>query len=132
MAVQLCARHRNRGFIKTLNFGKTCGRLLKTKLQVHLYDTGHRLRPLAFIHCAMPKKSAKSTRKFAASGQLKKQIQDRRKHQQIKRKAASRQTQKNTKRGDRKDGAEVEAEEETEEEAAEGKKRCLLSGYTPQ
>ncbi|THH17678.1 hypothetical protein EW146_g3186 [Bondarzewia mesenterica] len=34
----------------------------------------------------MTKKSAKSTRKFAASGQLKKQIQARRKHQQIKRK----------------------------------------------
>lgn len=35
----------------------------------------------------MGKKAAKATRKFAASGQLKKTIQQRRKHQDIKRKA---------------------------------------------
>jgi hypothetical protein len=41
-------------------------------------------------------KATKSTRKFAASGQLKKQIQDRRKHQQIKKRA---QTKRATKHG---------------------------------
>jgi nucleolar complex protein 2 len=35
-------------------------------------------------------KAAKSTRKFAASGQLKKTIQNRKKHQQILKKAAGR------------------------------------------
>lgn len=39
---------------------------------------------------AMGKKAAKSTRKFAASGQLKKTIQNRKKHQQIQKKAAGR------------------------------------------
>lgn len=38
----------------------------------------------------MGKKAAKSTRKFAASGQLKKTIQNRKKHQQIQKKVASR------------------------------------------
>ena len=38
----------------------------------------------------MGKKAAKATRKFAASGQLKKTIQQRRKHQDIKRKAERR------------------------------------------
>lgn len=40
----------------------------------------------------MGKKAAKSTRKFAASGQLKKTIQQRRKQQDIKRKAERRKT----------------------------------------
>ena len=39
----------------------------------------------------MGKKAAKSTRKFAASGQLKKTIQARRKHRDIKKKAEKRQ-----------------------------------------
>jgi len=38
----------------------------------------------------MGKKAVKSTRKFAASGQLKKTIQNRKKHQQIQKKAAGR------------------------------------------
>ena len=38
----------------------------------------------------MGKKATKATRKFAASGQLKKTIQQRRKHQDIKRKAERR------------------------------------------
>lgn len=38
----------------------------------------------------MGKRAAKSTRKFAASGQLKKTIQNRKKHQQIQKKAAGR------------------------------------------
>ena len=39
----------------------------------------------------MGRKAAKATRKFAASGQLKKTIQQRRKHQDVKRKAERRQ-----------------------------------------
>ena len=42
----------------------------------------------------MGKKAAKSTRKFAASGQLKKTIQARRKHRDIKKKAEKRQAAK--------------------------------------
>ena len=42
----------------------------------------------------MGKKAAKSTRKFAASGQLKKTIQARRKHRDIKKKAERRQAAK--------------------------------------
>ena len=42
----------------------------------------------------MGKKAAKSTRKFAASGQLKKTIQARRKHRDIKKKVEKRQAGK--------------------------------------
>ena len=42
----------------------------------------------------MGKKAAKSTRKFAASGQLKKTIQARRKHRDIKKKVEKRQAAK--------------------------------------
>lgn len=43
---------------------------------------------------SMGKKAAKSTRKFAASGQLKKTIQARRRHRDIKKKAEKRQARK--------------------------------------
>ena len=42
----------------------------------------------------MGKKAAKSTKKFATSGQLKKTIEARRKHQQIRRKVEGRKGQK--------------------------------------
>jgi nucleolar complex protein 2 len=45
----------------------------------------------------MGKKAAKSTKKFAASGQLKKTIEARRKHQQIRQKVEGRKGQKNGK-----------------------------------
>lgn len=51
----------------------------------------HRLcLPLLATSLAMGKKAAKSARKFAASGQLQKTIQARRKHQQFKKKTQSR------------------------------------------
>ncbi|KAJ3557486.1 hypothetical protein NM688_g1452 [Phlebia brevispora] len=57
----------------------------------------------------MGKKAAKATRKFAASGQLKKMIQQRRKHQDIKRKAERR---KGSRKGKEKQEVEdVEAED---------------------
>ena len=46
----------------------------------------------------MGRKTAKATRKFAASGQLKKTIQARRKHQDIKRKVEKRKGAKDLKR----------------------------------
>ncbi|KAI0085594.1 Noc2-domain-containing protein [Irpex rosettiformis] len=57
----------------------------------------------------MGKKAAKSTRKFAASGQLKKTIQQRRKHQDIKRKAERRKTASSKK------GKEKQHEDENED-----------------
>lgn len=45
----------------------------------------------------MGKKATKATKKFAASGQLKKQIQSRHKHQQIKKKVQGRRAGKPTK-----------------------------------
>lgn len=45
----------------------------------------------------MGKKAVKSTKKFAASGQLKKTIEARRKHQQIRRKVEGRKGQKDGK-----------------------------------
>ena len=73
----------------------------------------------------MGKKAAKSTRKFAASGQLKQTIQTRRKHRDIKKKAEKRQSGKG--RGQQAvedDGASEEGDEEVRE--ASGKYVCLL------
>ena len=64
----------------------------------------------------MGKKAAKSTRKFAASGQLKKTIQARRKHRDIKKKAEKRQAGKGKGKqvaedSDASDGEDEEVEE---------------------
>ena len=65
----------------------------------------------------MGKKASKATRKFAASGQLKKTIQQRRKHQDIKRKVERRKGSKKGKERDTgaDDGADDELEDEVEE-----------------
>lgn len=73
----------------------------------------------------MGKKAAKATRKFAASGQLKKTIQQRRKHQDIRRKAERR---KGTKKGGKDtgrvgdEGEDVEDDEEVEATSS----KCVL------
>ena len=64
----------------------------------------------------MGKKAAKATRKFAASGQLKKTIQARRKHRDIKKKTERRQAAKGKGKAaenasDESDGEEEEVEE---------------------
>lgn len=71
----------------------------------------------------MGKKAVKATRKFAASGQLKKTIQQRRKHQDIKRKAERR---KGSKGKDRQPTRDVEEDDEEEDEADEATNtRCV-------
>ena len=62
--------------------------------------------------CDMGKKATKATRKFAASGQLKKTIQQRRKHQDIKRKAERRKASKKGK--ERQGRREIHDEDEEE------------------
>ena len=62
----------------------------------------------------MGKKAAKSTRKFAASGQLKKTIQTRRKQRDIKKKAEKRKASKG--KGKPEPDAETEAGDEVEVE----------------
>ena len=78
---------------------------------------------------AMGKKAAKSTRKFAASGQLKKTIQARRKHRDIKKKAEKRQATKGKGRQvvEDEDGDEDGSAQEDEEgvEGASGKCVCV-------
>lgn len=64
----------------------------------------------------MGKKANKATRKFAASGQLKKTIQQRRKHQDIKRKAERR---KGASKGKAKENADVSGGEEEDDEVEE-------------
>ena len=66
----------------------------------------------------MGKKATKATRKFAASGQLKKTIQQRRKHQDIKRKAERRKTNSSQK-GKERAGAHGAADHEDEEDEDE-------------
>ena len=68
----------------------------------------------------MGKKANKATRKFAASGQLKKAIQQRRKHQDIKRKVERR---KGTKKGKERETevADDGDEEDDDVEEASGK-----------
>ena len=74
----------------------------------------------------MGKKATKATRKFAASGQLKKTIQQRRKHQDIKRKAERR---KGSKKGKEKQPVQdVEEEDHDDQEAAAVDTRCVVSG----
>jgi nucleolar complex protein 2 len=73
----------------------------------------------------MAKKGTKATRKFAASGQLTKQIQARRKHQQIQRKLNK---NKNTSSKGR-ERPHVDADEDEEENAKEiksSKKRYVI------
>ena len=74
----------------------------------------------------MGKKAAKSTRKFAASGQLKKTIQARRKHRDIKKKAEKRQAAKGKVRQEDEGGSAQEDEDGVQE--ASGKCVCLYVG----
>lgn len=60
-------------------------------------------------------KAAKSTRKFAASGQLKKTIQNRKKHQQILKKAKGRRGAGKDAKGKGKKVAKGEEDEDGEE-----------------
>ena len=64
----------------------------------------------------MGRKAAKSTRKFAASGQLKKTIQNRKKHQQLQKKAAGRRGASNREFGKGKGKVVAVQDEEDEEE----------------
>jgi nucleolar complex protein 2 len=64
----------------------------------------------------MGKKAAKSTRKFAASGQLKKTIQARKKHQEIRRKTQGKQKRRDTTKGKQATRADDDEGEEVEEE----------------
>lgn len=81
------------------------------------------------IHIVMAKKGAKATRKFAASGQLKKQIQARHKHQQLKKNIERRKGGKAGRgasgygKGRGEDGDEDDGDEDRE---AKGKsKKCV-------
>lgn len=72
-------------------------------------------------------KASKSTRKFAASGQLKTTIQNRKKHQQILKKASGRRGAggfAKPKRGGATPG-DAEPEEQPEERAGKKGKRCV-------
>jgi nucleolar complex protein 2 len=75
----------------------------------------------------MAKKGTKATRKFAASGQLTKKIQARRKHQQIQRKINQSKSARSKGRErppvDVKDG---EGEDESEKEIKSSKKRYVI------
>lgn len=73
----------------------------------------------------MGKKAAKSTRKFAASGQLKKTIQARRKHRDIKKKAEKRQAAKGKVRQEDEGGSAQEDEDGVQE--ASGKCVCVYA-----
>ena len=66
----------------------------------------------------MGKKAAKSARKFAASGQLKKTIQARRKHRDIKKKTEKRQAGKGKGKPVTKDSDVSDAEDEGVEETS--------------
>jgi nucleolar complex protein 2 len=78
---------------------------------------------------AMAKKGSKASRKFAASGQLKKKIHARRKHQQIQRKVDKNKNAKNKGRERaRVDASQAESEEEEDtKEIKSLKKRYYLS-----
>lgn len=77
----------------------------------------------------MAKKGTKATRKFAASGQLTKKIQARRKHQQIQRKVHKNKSARNKKGQERAhvDGGDREDEEECAKDKKSSKKRCVFS-----
>lgn len=64
----------------------------------------------------MGRKAAKSTRKFAASGQLKKTIQNRKKHQQLQKKAAGRRGASNRDIGKKKGKGKAEVQDEEEDD----------------
>jgi len=68
-------------------------------------------------------KAAKSTRKFVASGRLKKTIQSRKKHQQVLKKVAGRRGAK----GKGKKSGNAENDEE-EEEGGKGKRCVCICG----
>jgi len=77
----------------------------------------------------MAKKGIKATRKFAASGQLKKKIEARRKHQQIQKKAHKNKNARNKGKERAQDG------EEDAKEIKSSKKRHVvlisLGGWCP-
>ncbi|KAF7345114.1 Noc2-domain-containing protein [Mycena venus] len=83
----------------------------------------------------MGKKAAKSMKKFASSGQLKKTIDARRKHQQIKKKNLSKKSAKDGKAKQRPAVSKELEDEEEEEEAtsskapAKGKKRMTVDDF---
>lgn len=64
----------------------------------------------------MGKRTVKSTKKFAASGQLKKTIQARRKHQDIRRKAERRQSKKGKGNPSTEEGAEEGEDDDVNDE----------------
>jgi len=80
----------------------------------------------------MAKKGTKATRKFAASGQLTKKIQARRKHQQIQRKVHKNKSARNEKGRERAhvDARDREDEEECAKEKKSSKKRCVFSSLS--
>jgi nucleolar complex protein 2 len=80
----------------------------------------------------MAKKGTKATRKFAASGQLTKKIQARRKHQQIQRKVHKKKSAKNEKGRECAHVAASDREDEEEggKEKKSSKKRCVFSCLT--
>jgi nucleolar complex protein 2 len=67
----------------------------------------------------MGKKATKSTRKFAASGELKRTITARRKHKAVKLKAQARTVEKDRKKRQR--GDDENGEDEEEPKKAKGK-----------
>ena len=77
----------------------------------------------------MAKKGTKATRKFAASGQLTKKIQARRKHQQIQRKVHKNRSAGNKKGQERAhvDASDREDEEESAKDKKASKKRYVFS-----
>lgn len=75
----------------------------------------------------MTKKGTKATRKFAASGQLTKKIQARRKHQQIQRKVNNNKNARSKGRErPRVDADNDEDEEENAKEVKSLKRRCVI------
>src|SRR5579863_8562787 len=77
----------------------------------------------------MAKKGTKATRKFAASGQLTKKIQARRKHQQIQRKVHKNKSARDKKGQERAhvDASDGEDEKESAKDKKSSKKRCVFS-----
>ena len=76
----------------------------------------------------MAKKGTKATRKFAASGQLTKKIQARRKRQQIQKKVHKNKSARDKKGQERPrvDASDREDEEESAKEKKSSKNRCVL------
>ena len=77
---------------------------------------------------SMAKKGTKASRKFAASGQLTKKIQARRKHQQIQKKVHKNKSARNKNGRERAhvDGNDREDEEVCVKEKKSSKKRCVF------